>query len=318
MIGMAAGGALSSGMWGGIASGLGSMLSGGMFGGNDGGMSVTKSLKLLDAQRERQRYDATLMPSYMVEGAKNAGLHPSVVFGAGGYQPSNPVMIPAYNDSKADWGSAVGGLGQNIGRAYMANKDADERAAEINYLRERQAGIDMQNLETHNANMENMDLQNRMLAVQLHNMRVQLPPPAPPHERSGRVTIGDPITQSTYETGQYKVNPAEVTSANPHQPAVTAGPQAPAMTRYRFGGPNYGFPYELPAGSSASEALEAMGSIPAAALTFGHNALRSADNFVNGDPRSKPSDTLLPPGYHWEWKTFSQTWRASKNQKGGK
>lgn len=281
----------------------GSILSG-MLGGGGKQTSTTQTLKILDAQRERNRYDAEHMPYHMRIGAENAGLHPSVVFGAGGYQPGPTTVIPAYNDPKPDWGNAVAGMSQNIGRAYMANKDAEERSDEIALARIRQAEIDKRNFE-------NLDLQNLMLATQIRQINSQLPVPAPASPRSGRVTIGDPITQSTYETGQYKVNPTEITSANPHIRSITAGPESPSMTKYRFGGPNLGFNYELPAGSSASEALESMGGIAASGLTMGHNILRSADRLVYGDPATKPSEKL-PPGYYWHWKPISRVWQARR------
>lgn len=282
----------------------GGSILGNMMGGGDGGTSVTKSLKLMDAQRERNRIDALTMPSAMAQGAKNANLHPSVVFGAGGYQPGPATMIPAYNDSKSDWGNAIAGFGQNIGRAYLANKDAEARADDIASARIRQAEIDKRNFE-------NLDLQNLMLATQIRQINAQLPAPAPAHPRSGRVTIGDPITQSTFETGQYKVNPTEITSANPHIRSITAGPESPSMTKYRFGGPNLGFNYELPAGSSASEALESMGGIAASGLTMGHNILRSTDRLIYGDPATKPTEKL-PPGYYWHWKPISRAWQARR------
>ncbi|AZL83026.1 DNA pilot protein [Apis mellifera associated microvirus 54] len=293
-------------------------LAGGLFGGSS---SSTNRKKLFSIQREMDafaREQARTMPSAMVEGANRAGIHPLVLFGSGGYQPpSNSVGSLGVEQSGNNWGTAFMNMGQDVNRAIMANKSQQEREALQAQELARYEEAQENQRKRDAAQTEHMGLQNDLIRTQIKRLEQQMIPPKPPSVSGDANVVVKPynhLKQSDQIAGKWVSEAAPVTSADREVQSLTAGPPSPAMTRYRLGGPNLGYYLEVPSGSSFSEGLESLGTIPSMGHTMAHQALRAVDQWWNGDPKSTPK-IKLPAGYHWEWKPLTKAWRAERNSK---
>jgi len=139
------------------ASAAGSLLSGlgGIFGG--GGVSANKQRGMLRDQYSEAQRNARQMPSDIVTGMRNAGLHPLVGFG-GGFQPSMASGTIGGSDSGPD----LGAVGEGITRAATAFTGRAERE-----LAGRSAELSVQNQE----------LQNEYIRTQIRHMNAPGTPP---------------------------------------------------------------------------------------------------------------------------------------------
>lgn len=291
---------------GAAAINAGSSLLGGMMG-SSGGVSVTKSLALMDAQRDRAFKDAETMPKHMVRGAKNAGIHPALLFGSPSFSPTVGVMNPVYEPG-SNVGPAIAGMGQDISRAYMAHTTQKQREAEMEQLQLRQANADALAVEAHRSRMATDSIERQFIEAQIRKLNQQASPPAP---SSTGGHVAKVIPPNTVKSGQFQMNPSQITSSDPMIQSVEAGPAKPAMQSLRIGGPNYGFNIELPAGSSTSESLESMGSLYSMGLVSAHQILRAFDTLSNGNPKTRPN-IPLPDGYTWHWNPLKQAYTVSK------
>lgn len=137
--------------WG-TAISVGSNLIDGLMG---GGVSAKKQLGMLRGQYAEAQRNARQMPSDIVTGMRNAGLHPLVGF-SGGFQPS----------------MATGSIGGEDSRGSQI-ADGISRAANVYAGRaEREIGAKAAELS-----LENQELQNEMLRTQILHMKAPGTPP---------------------------------------------------------------------------------------------------------------------------------------------
>lgn len=265
----------------------------------------------LAEQRRFNKDDAINRSAWLVRGAKKAGVHPALLFGGSAMSPPS-WSIGGSASVDSGQGNHFASLGQDISRAMMAQRTAEERSSEAVQAQARLATLDKLNEATHAANIRKTEMETALLASQLKRMEAaQVPPPKPSNTNGVETFPYNPNKADPARGGKWESIPAEVISHDPGSPANEAGPPSPSMKTMRFGGPNLGFNYDLP-GQSASEALESVGAIPASAAVWGHNMARSADKLLYGDPAT------IPKGYKgvkWRWNRWKQKWVA---EKGGK
>lgn len=285
-LGIAAGGAVIDG------------IAGKLFGGDDGGFSIGDTRDAYQLAYDQDKKLTRYKPSWMVDGANRAGIHPALMFGGSNFMSPSPIAInssPGMNH--------FSGIGQDLSRAYLASRSSREREEE---LQKQTAYAE----EANRLNLDNMRLQNDLLASQISSLNSQLPPPSPDvtiHPLVSDPVIGRSIPNSVTIDNAYQVDPARITSRNSSVPSLTAGPSDPAFKKWRIGGPNLGGSMELPAGQTFSESLESMGAPYAMATSLLHNTLRPLDRIIYGG--DKPTQKL-PSTHIWRWNRFKQTWEA--------
>ena len=117
---------------GSFASGIGSLA--GAFGG--GGQSAGRALSSqVEAQKGLNKYLATNSPSWAVQGAKAAGLHPLTVLGQ---SPSAGPITSTSSNNKPD----LAALGQGIDRALNAGRSETQRKLDTLALEKAQLSND--------------------------------------------------------------------------------------------------------------------------------------------------------------------------------
>lgn len=112
---------------------------------------------------------------WKVADAKAAGLHPLAALGA-------QTMSPQASMSGIDYGF-LGDMGQNIGRAIQAKQTKEERIAQEAY-----------NRQVQDLNLENMRLQNNLLASQASAINRTSLPPAMPSDVQSMPGQGDSLS----------------------------------------------------------------------------------------------------------------------------
>lgn len=170
--------------------------------------------------RDLQKDFAQQGVRWRVADAKAAGIHPLAAIGM-----NAPSASPSY--TVGDAGGYIADMGQDISRAVRATESGGER---------------VKNAELYKLQLENMQLQNEGLRLENQRKSGQIGPPMP-------VGVGA-------ATGAFEIKPADIISANPDIPYVTAGPNSPSGTIFNLG--NLGDNWVLP-NSSLNEALEDMG-----------------------------------------------------------
>lgn len=240
--------------WGSFAGGaLGAVgtIAGGLFGGSKGGGHSYQYY--LDRDYKQTKRLAENQFSWMVQGAKNAGLHPLAVLGTPLSQTSGHYV----GDSQGSDYSWLGKAGQQIGRAAGAFLSKEDRMKE-----------EMYSDQMRNQQLENNSLQNRLLEVQIQqttqDMALQLANNAAKAVRNSGQTPGFPIgvdgrTLSRTIEGQndasssslFKVKPAEITASAPSRPHADAG-SSPEVKFTRTADGGYAPVYS----QAAQEALE--------------------------------------------------------------
>lgn len=163
----------------------GGQLLGGLFSKEKKGPSVQEQV---NANALNQQTIDRNRPSWLVEGAKAAGIHPLVALGM---QPvsSGAITMPS-GGSGPDWGSIASSAGQGIGRAVEAQATAEDRVT---------------NKLLTALQLKRASLENDLLASQIRTSEAALPPSFPnnvgPH---GNVVVNpDEITAGLhgYEAG---------------------------------------------------------------------------------------------------------------------
>lgn len=268
-----------------------------------------------DRNIQMQREFAQNGIRWKVEDAKRAGIHPMYALGASGASFS-PVSIGAQPVSGV--ADALASAGQDIGRAVHATRTAQERRqAELDAFISAQVSAqeDRDRAKREEARQDGLyfiqaqrgSLENEILALQLARLRQQGNPPMPAGGGSAGADyslVGNGLSgglrltrDSVLPSGVVKVVPREVTSRQPGTPSQTAG-SSPAFDAHQTAAGQVILP-----GQQLSEVLESM---PGA--SFGLMAAEIGGRFFKG--RDKPSDSLLPPGYRWEWSVMKQSWSA--------
>lgn len=200
---------------------------------------------------------------WKVEDAKAAGLHPLAALGAQTLSFS-PISVGAQYQADNSMGQAFSNIGQDISRAIHATRTAEERNAELEAAKARQAQLDAINVERHQADLAHMELQNALLYSQIRRLNQEQPPSMP----SSVGSVGG-VTNPKKRYGSVTFQDSKITSANPFNQSLEAGPQSPAMKKYRLGGPESGFTVDVP-GQQFAESLEPLGPLGFMYL-MGHN-----------------------------------------------
>ena len=137
----------------------------GLFGGKKKGPSMQDNL---DAQAYMDRN----RPSWVVEGANKAGLHPLAVLGMGGM--SAPVA--QIGGDEPSWGQKLSSMGQGVSRAASVYQTAEARGLEQTMAK---------------LQVKNMELQNARIASEINLMNQPGTPPAAPSRPQLAVTSLD-------------------------------------------------------------------------------------------------------------------------------
>lgn len=169
---------------------------------------------------------------WRVEDAKAAGVHPLYALGAGGAAAA-PISMSVGGGE--DWS---GRMGQDVGRAVTAQMDPMQRQLQ-------QAQLEVLRSEAAKNNALALAAVGSKSAV--NNQPGQVPFP----------DINQGPVDMTGFLNQAVIKPVEVPSMSSTYPGVAAGPAAPGMYVYNFGGQ----PILLP-GNSVSEALESLSESP--------------------------------------------------------
>lgn len=237
--------------------------------------AAAKALGVLSGSDEARRNRNMQMDAmtqgirWKVADAKAAGIHPLYALGASTSMPS-----PVYAGVQA----GLEGMGQDLGRAFMANESQGERNDRLgDFMREAEARSDArvanrmlleENIAGARQRNIGAQLDNELKRLQLFRLQNEVTTPAFPS--GGKV---DPY-------GAIQVKPSEQVSANPALPGQEAAP-TPGFKSFRFGTGSMDLP-----GQQLSESLEGMG-------VLGH---------------------ILAPylvGRHW----LEQGWQGSKYQR---
>lgn len=240
---------------------------------------------------------------WKVEDAKNAGLHPLAALGAQTTSFS-PISVGASFQSDTGAGQGFSDMGQNIGRALNATRTQAEReantAATLASQAERQAAADHMAMEKHWMAMDNMYLQNQLLASKLHHENF-VGPPMP--DAAGPSGNGGGAGRGT-RYNSYQFQPSKITSADRNSPDRTAGPPSPGFKPYRTAMGTI----EIPSNEMA-ESLEGVGEFIKPFVFAGHSVAKAFRNWNEGYGTQKPASG---PGYDWEWSRYHQGWQAVK------
>lgn len=286
---------------GGIQAGAG--IASGLLGGKKGGISYQHQMdiNLNDAKLRAQN-----MPSWVVEGAKRAGLHPlaalGVNMGSGGFASVGD--NGGYQDT-----SWLNDVGQGIGRASGALVDRKTRAQQEAY-NEAKMGLDLENAKLQNELIQSnikvneFDMLRQAARDAERSINNQQQVPAFPVGRNGVVIDGqgDSTTSSLF-----KVKPAELVANDPQRFAAEAG----SVPEIRFSRTSDGG-YAPMRSQALEEALEDdwLGSL-------GWNLRnRLAPNLYDASDAAPPDSYLPSREYEWVFNVPKQAWYAIKKNRG--
>lgn len=199
-------------VWDAIAGagiGLIGNLAGGIFGSSSASAANAANMAIAREQMNMQREFAQQGLSWRVQDAIRSNVHPLYALG---FQGPSPTPVSA-GQQPTDY-SFMGRMGQDIGRAVQATMTAKDRVADA-MLRTEQA-----------LRLNNMGLQNELLAAQIRRANGQIGPPMPAlgSRSPGGVLSGD-AQASVW--GPHEMKPPEVSSPMPGYRSVEAGPVRP-------------------------------------------------------------------------------------------
>lgn len=196
------------------------------------GGAIVGGLLGQDSARDAARLNARAQKQFAqhgirwrVEDAKAAGLHPLYALGA-----QTPSFSPVHVQSPM--GDALAEAGQHVGRAVSATMTGQEKL------------MQMYQLENARAQYQETDARRQLIEEELAALRRNAQPDMPAVNSSSSIPPGAFITK-----------PSEVTSHDPSNTGIAAGPPDVAFKRWDIGGGHYVL---LPNASSISEALESI------------------------------------------------------------
>lgn len=120
----------------------------------EGVLGQDNQRKAVHEQMDAQREFAQMGVRWKVADAKAAGIHPLYALGAN-TQSFSPISVGG-----SPMASALGDMGQDIGRAVAANQSKQERDMELARQAFRQSEIDAMNRQEHGLRVEGMMLEN--------------------------------------------------------------------------------------------------------------------------------------------------------------
>lgn len=303
--------------WGSVIGGIGQAIGGiaSAFGGSGGsGFDSGDYQHALDMDYANQERIVKNQPSWIVEGAKNAGLHPLAVLGTNFAQGSTH-SIGSFSGGGKDY-SWLSDAGQGIGRAAGALLSKEDRVKQQAYDESRMA-LDLENKQLQNDSIRlNMDATKqdmvRQLARDAERSLIN-------HAQTPGFSVGvDGRTTRSVIDGQndavgsslFKVKPPELFASHPDTPAAEAGSHPEIkFTRTALGG-------YTPVRSQAVE--EAMEDDYLAGLRYNvRNGLGSALS----DPAFAPPRESLPDRgktgrWSWMFDPYSGDWYAWDRRRG--
>lgn len=281
------------------AAGIGSAL----IGGNKG--SGHSLQYYLDRQYNQTRSLSQNQPSWLVEGAKKAGLHPLAVLGmnvGSGQSFSMGDTGGSYQDN-----SWLNDVGQGIGRAAGALVDRKTRAQQEAY-NEAKMGLDLENAKLQNELIQSnikvneFDMLRQAARDAERSINNQQQVPSFPVGRNGAVIDGqgDSTTSSLF-----KVKPPELWANHPETSFAEAGSHPEIkFARTALGG------YSPVRSQALEEALEDdyLGGL--------RYNLRNGLGTTFSDPRFAPPRQYLPDQgksgrYYWLYDNISGDWFAA-------
>lgn len=284
---------------GGIQAGAG--IASSLLGGQKGGISYQHQMdiNLNDAKLRAQN-----QPSWLVEGAKKAGLHPLAVLGmnvgSGGFASVGD--NGGYQDT-----SWLNDVGQGIGRAAGALVDRKTRAQQEAY-NEAKMGLDLENAKLQNELIQSnikvneFDMLRQAARDAERSINNQQQVPSFPVGRNGAVISGqgDSTTSSLF-----KVKPPELWANHPETSFAEAGSHPEIkFARTALGG------YSPVRSQALEEALEDdyLGGL--------RYNLRNGLGTTFSDPRFAPPKEYLPDKgksgrYYWLYDNISGDWFAA-------
>lgn len=278
--------------WGSVIGGIGQAIGGiaSAFGGSGGsGFDSGDYQHALDMDYANQERIVKNQPSWIVEGAKNAGLHPLAVLGTNFAQGSTH-SIGSFSGGGKDY-SWLSDAGQGIGRAAGALLSKEDRAKQQAYDESRMA-LDLENKQLQNDSIRlNMDATKqdmvRQLARDAERSLIN-------HAQTPGFSVGvDGRTTRSVIDGQnnaigsslMKVKPAEIVASDPKAYHAEAG----SVPEVRFARTSDGG-YAPVRSSALEEALEDdwLGSLAwnvrnFLAPSFGSQSSRPPDNYKRSD-----------------------------------
>lgn len=294
--------------WGDVIGGIGKAIGGiaSAFGGGSSGWDSGDYQHALDMDYANQERIVKNQPSWIVEGAKNAGLHPLAVLGTNFAQGSTH-SIGSFSGGGKDY-SWLSDAGQGIGRAAGALLSKEDRAKQQQYDEARQG-----------QQLKYGELQNELLGVQIsqikQDMAMQLARASTRALNNSAQTPGFQIavdgrtTRSVIDgqndaTGSslFKVKPPELFASHPGTPAAEAGTH-PEIKFVRTASGGY-----APVRSQAlEEALEddLLGSIS-------WNIRNGLGNMSNDQRYAPPRDYLPSPSHDWFYDGIRGEWYPVK------
>lgn len=270
---------------GGIQAGAG--IASGLLGGKKGGISYQHQMdiNLNDAKLRAQN-----MPSWVVEGAKRAGLHPlaalGVNMGSGGFASVGD--NGGYQDT-----SWLNDVGQGIGRASGALVDRKTRAQQEAY-NEAKMGLDLENAKLQNELIQSnikvneFDMLRQAARDAERSINNQQQVPTFPVGRNGVVIDGQ---GDSTNSSLFKVKPPELWANHPETPFAEAGSHPEVKWgRTADGG------YSPMRSQALEEALEddALGSLS-------WNVRNRLAPFVMGESFNSPPPASYLPGSNYGW-----------------
>lgn len=235
-------------------------------------LSGDNQRRIAHEQMDAQREFAQMGIRWKVADAKAAGIHPLYALGASTHSFA-PVSVGG-----PDWGSILGGAGQDISRAYAAQQTRSERGAtaqsfpapgqagsmEIRQIPALQLEQARQTVTGSAIQNDNAMLQNELLRLQLRRMQ------------SAQLGPGMPDSVSMKPSEQVRAGDAASVEA-------TRGRGKPAMVPYAIGGPRTGWTLDVPS-SEFGEGLEGGGPaswLLGAAGIGGHYLGKATDWFTD-------------------------------------
>lgn len=293
--------------WGSVIGGIGQAIGGiaSAFGGSGGsGFDSGDYQHALDMDYANQERIVKNQPSWIVEGAKNAGLHPLAVLGTNFAQGSTH-SIGSYSGGGKDY-SWLSDAGQGIGRAAGALLSKEDRAKQQAYDESRMA-LDLENKQLQNDSIRlNMDATKQDMVRQLarDSERSLIN-----HAQTPGFSVGvDGRTTRSVIDGQnnatgsrfFTAKPPEVAVSHPSTPAAEAGTH-PEIKFVRTANGGY-----TPVRSTAlEEALEddLLGSIS-------WNVRNYLGQFTNDQRFAPPRDYLPSSDHDWVYDGLRGEWYA--------